>query len=196
MHTIMPFIKGRGMKGRYAAKHPLTVYGLSGHSSGQSWFWADAEKRGHNSPVAKWKREADSDDVVKMPLQPHIRSPQYHNIAALSHAVKLGMIKPGRVDFDAWIEVVLREVRRFRFRWRVYGQQAGVRFRQELFAKVLEEHRAILASPPAALRGCRICKTTGTPGISCRSGSSGRNSATMSQVRLRQAKACWVILHT
>ena len=152
VHIVMPFIQGPGITGRYIVmEHPLTIYGLSGHSSGQSWYWADAEKRGENSPVGKWKREAASDDRIASSLQTSIRSLQYHNLAVLDLAGKLGLVDPKSIDVDAWIEVILKEVRGSPFQVTGYLESEPIYdFDKKLFSRLRKEHKSILRAPPAA----------------------------------------------
>jgi glycosyltransferase involved in cell wall biosynthesis len=92
------------------ARHPLTIYGMSGHSNGSSWLASSSEKRGEAAPMAAWERAAASDTKIKLKIQNPIRCVKYHDYAALMLAVDLGLTTHDKIDHERWQVEIVNEV--------------------------------------------------------------------------------------
>lgn len=120
VHTALLLTAGERESRRYInVKHPVSIYGISGHSNGTSWFAAKAEKRGETSPMAKWEKTAAADTKVKLTVQNPIRCVKYQDYAALMLSDGLGLVKGRSIDHARWQADILKEVAANR--WQIMG---------------------------------------------------------------------------
>lgn len=111
VHTAMLLVAGKLKSRKYInVDHPLTVYGMSGHSTGSSWYTLRSETRGKKSPMAIWENSAASDKHVKPDVQFAISCMKYHDYVAILMADELGLMKGWKADQEKWIQNIVTEV--------------------------------------------------------------------------------------
>jgi glycosyltransferase involved in cell wall biosynthesis len=111
VHTAMLLVAGKRRSRKYInVDHPLTVYGMSGHSTGSSWYTLRSETRGNKSPMAIWENSAASDKHVKPDVQYAISCMKYHDYVAILMANELGLMKGWKADREKWIQSIVTEV--------------------------------------------------------------------------------------
>jgi hypothetical protein len=158
VHTAMLLVAGDTTDRRFIdVQHPLSVYGLSGHSNGSSWFAGKAEKRGSTSPIATWQGTVAADTDVKQRVQHSIRCMKYHDYAALFIAAEFGLVSEEEIDHKAWIAAIVREVDSNR--WQIAGfaeakpsKPYEYRVLQILAARFGELSKKASISPPSRLK--------------------------------------------
>lgn len=112
VHTAMLLTESNDLKGWHInVDHPLSIYGLSSHSNGSSWYAGKGEDRGESSPIAQWTKTATSDTQVRYAMQTPIRSMKYHDYVALMLAVDYGLVTEREIDHEAWQESIHSELR-------------------------------------------------------------------------------------
>jgi glycosyltransferase involved in cell wall biosynthesis len=136
--------------------NPVSIYGTSGHSSGVSWHRV-LDKKSKKSPAGqKWINEFHEDPIAaRSGWQPDIRTLRYHDLCALEHAQRHGLLPADAViDRDRWIQVILEEIRTQPWSlapWLKAEPRAPID--EELF-KIVRKHFAQLAKklpkPPEA----------------------------------------------
>ena len=120
VHTAILLTAGAREDRRYIdVKHPLSIYGMSGHSNGSSWYAAKAEKRGEKSPMANWEKTVAADTKLKSKVLNPIRCVKYHDYAALMVADSLGLVGDRVIDHHRWRADIIKEVEANR--WQLYG---------------------------------------------------------------------------
>jgi glycosyltransferase involved in cell wall biosynthesis len=111
VHTAMLLVAGKRESRNYiSVGHPLTVYGMSGHSTGSSWYTLRSETRGKKSPMAIWESAAASDKHVKPDVQFAISCMKYHDYVAILMANELGLMRGWQADHEKWIQSIVAEV--------------------------------------------------------------------------------------
>ena len=113
VHNVLPFIADARLSGTYIeVTHPVAIYGLSGSSSGSSWYAEKKSEAGDNTPGEKWLKEALADTECTVPHQKSIRTLKYHDYVSLILAQKQGLLNGATPDFDRWTDAMIKEVRK------------------------------------------------------------------------------------
>ena len=141
VHTALLAVAGSRKERRYIdVEHPLSVYGLSGHSNGSSWFAARGEERGESSPMAHWERAAASDTQVKLVIQNPIRCVKYHDYAALMLAGALGLHEGKGIDHERWHNDIVDEVSKNPWQYRGFTEATpSLDYEHKVIGRVLRE---------------------------------------------------------
>jgi glycosyltransferase involved in cell wall biosynthesis len=138
-------------------RHPMTIYGMSGHSNGSSWFAARNEERGNKAPMAAWEAAAASDTKVKLTIQNPIRCVKYHDYAALMLADSLGLVNDLSIAHDRWDQEILNEVDANLWQIRGFHEaEPTLPYERRIFKKVKQRfgslERYAGAQPPPRLK--------------------------------------------
>ncbi|MBV1702117.1 MAG: glycosyltransferase [Hyphomicrobiales bacterium] len=113
VHNVLPFISDARLSGTYIeVTHPVAIYGLSGSSSGSSWYAEKKSQAGDNTPGEKWLKEAMTDAECTVPHQKAIRTLKYHDYVSLMLAHSQGLLNGATPDFDRWTDAMIKEVRK------------------------------------------------------------------------------------
>jgi Glycosyl transferase family 2 len=112
VHTAMLLATGPDLSGEYIdVDHPLSIYGMSGHSNGASWYAGSNEKRGDSSPMAQWTKTATADTQVAYTVLTPVRSAKFHDYIVLTMMEEHGMIKSEDIDHANWINSIIEEAK-------------------------------------------------------------------------------------
>lgn len=149
-HNVMPFVEGPGLTGDFLdVQHPLTVYGMSGHSSGASWSVAASSASGGQSPGERWEAEIRVDPMAHVPWQKSMRTMHYHDYVALSIGRELGLLGAIEIDDEAWMQSIVDEVAANP--WQIRGFMDATPlypFDAKIFGRVLSAHAEAAKAPP------------------------------------------------
>ena len=91
----------------------MSIYGTSGSSSGVSWH-KTLDKKSKKSPAGqKWIDGFREDPIAERSgWQPHIKTLRYHDMCALEHAQRHGLLPAdAKIDRDLWFKVILDEIK-------------------------------------------------------------------------------------
>ncbi len=116
VHTALLSVEGEGLTGSYIdVDHPLSVYGISSHSNGTSWYvQSDRDKgretgTGASSPVAEWKKTATADKKVEYSVLTPIRSLKFHEYVVLNRMVDKAIVRHDEIDHACYIKSIVDE---------------------------------------------------------------------------------------
>ena len=151
-HNVMPFVEDANLSGDFIeVRHPLTIYGMSGHSSGASWAGSTSKKRGAKSPGKRWEAEIKADPMSHVPWQKPMRTMHYHDYVALTIGRDLGLLDNTRIDDEAWLQSIVDEVGANP--WQIKGFMDAkplYPFDAKLFERVFSTHAELVKAPPDA----------------------------------------------
>ena len=92
---------------------PVSIYGTSGSSSGVSWH-KTLDKKSKKSPAGqKWIDGFREDPIAaRSGWQPHIKTLRYHDLCALEHAQRHGLLPPDtKIDREIWFKAIFDEIK-------------------------------------------------------------------------------------
>jgi hypothetical protein len=151
VHTAMLLVAGQRepQRRRYIdVEHPLSIYGMSGHSNGTSWITAQTEDRGTESPIARWERFAAMDPHVAPPVQYAIPCVKYHDYVALRVAESLGLAANETIEHERWEAAVVAEVKACPWQYDGFVQaKPVVEFEKPIIARVIHELKHLGETP-------------------------------------------------
>jgi Glycosyl transferase family 2 len=151
VHTAMLLSTGQGLSGQYIdVGHPLSIYGLSGHSNGSSWYAASNDKRGENSPMSQWTKTATADTQVEYTVLTPIRSMKFHDYIVLTMMQEHGLVNLDSIDHVNWINSIIKETSDNL--WQLHGFREAIPVRDSeriaIFA-VLDHFKHVFSDIPA-----------------------------------------------
>jgi Glycosyl transferase family 2 len=128
VHTAMLLSTGPNLSGQYIdVDHPLSIYGMSGHSNGASWYAGSNEKRGDTSPMSQWTKTATADTQVEYTVLTPIRSSKFHDYIVLTMMEEHGMVELGSIDHVNWINSIIEETKNNLWQLRGFREAIPVR---------------------------------------------------------------------
>lgn len=143
IHTAMLVSSGSNLSGDYIyVDHPLSVYGLSGHSNGTSWYVQSDKNKidGNKSPMAQWKITAAADTSVKYSVLTPIRSLKFHDYVVLNLMVENGIVRDADIDHMHWMQTIIEETAANLWQLDGYKEAVPVRDCEKRAVKAVLEH--------------------------------------------------------
>jgi hypothetical protein len=111
VHTAMLLTTDKNLSGQYIdVDHPLSVYGMSGHSNGSSWNVGTNEKKEEKSAMSQWAKTATADKQVEYTVLTPIRSSKFHEYVVLTMMQEKGLLELDSIDHKSWINSIINEV--------------------------------------------------------------------------------------
>ena len=151
-HNVLAFVKDETLSDYYIdVRHPMTVYGMSGHSSGASWTKGSSNDDSKTSPGKRWEAEILTDPLSHVPWQKPMRTMHYHDYVALSIGRELGLLGDVRINEEAWIQSIIAEVAANP--WQIRGFMDATKiypFDDRILDRVLSAHNEMTKAPIAA----------------------------------------------
>jgi Glycosyl transferase family 2 len=141
VHTSLLLSTGANLSGQYIdVDHPLSIYGLSGHSNGSSWNAGASEKRGEKSPMSQWTKTATADTQVAYTVLTPIRSEKFHSYIVLTMMEKHGMVEPDLINHANWVASIIKETSENLWQLRGFREAIPVRDSEKKAVAAVLEH--------------------------------------------------------
>jgi glycosyltransferase involved in cell wall biosynthesis len=151
VHTAMLLTTTDKLTGRHIdVDHPLSIYGVSGHSNGSSWYAASGDKRGAASPMAQWTKTAKEDTQVDYTVLTPIRSMKFHDYVVLMMLQEKGLVEKDKIDHEHWLQTIFDEAAANPWQLRGFKEAVPVRdYEKQVVKAVLDRFATLADNPPS-----------------------------------------------